>query len=176
MPLTNLKRLVIAVAVALSLGFCTGYEVKGRFVKAAQFESMTEAQHQTAKDIEQSLETSSAVEKQVMDSTQKIAVIRKEVAARVQPKEIQNEAHLRPVCSDAGLDVGTVRLLNAARAGTAPDATGFGDAEGKAPSGLALPELLDNDLEVIILYHELSARHDALVDYVEGVVKKQADQ
>jgi hypothetical protein len=176
MPLTNFKNIVIAITLSLSLGFCTGYMTKGKFVKAAQFESVTEAQHQTAKDIEQSLEQSSAVEAKVTDSTTKIAVIRKEVTARVQPKETHNEANLRPVCPSLGLDVGTVRLLNAARAGTSPDATGFGDAEGKAPSGLALPELLDNDLEVIVLYHELSARHDALVDYVEGVIKKQADK
>lgn len=173
---TNLKNMALAVALALTLGFCTGYEVKAKFVKADQFESVSEARHESAQNVQESLETSLATEQKVTDSNTKIAVIRKAVAARVQPKEITNEAHLRPVCPGVGLDVGTVQLLNAARAGTDPVATSFGHAEGQAPSGIGLPELLDNDLEVITLYHELSARHDALVDYVEGIIKKQADQ
>lgn len=175
-PFSDLRNIALAVALSLSLGFCTGYATKAKFVKADQFESVTEAQHQTAKDIEQSLETSSAVEKQVTDSTNKIAVIRKRVAAHVQPPETSNEAHLRQDCRDVGLDVGTVQLLNAARAGTEAGSTSFGNAEGKTPSGLAMPELLDNDLEVVTLYHELSARHNALVDYVESIIKRQADQ
>ena len=99
------------------------------------------------------------------------------MAKRITVKETPNEANLRPatVCA-YGLDVGTVRLLNAARDGSPADATGIGDAASQAPSGIGLPELLDNDLQVVQLYRELSVVHDALVDYVDHLVQQQAAQ
>lgn len=175
---TNLKNMALAISIALVVGFCTGYTTKAKFVKADQFESVTEARHESAQNIQQSLETSLVTEQKVTDSTTKIAAIRKEVAARVQPKtqETSNEANLRPACSRDGLDVGTVRLLNSARDGSALDPASLGDGASQAPSGIGLPELLDNDLEVVQLYRELAVRHDALVDFVESIIKKQADQ
>lgn len=169
----NIKTLALAIAASLTVGFCTGYTTKGKFVKADQLESVIEARHQTAHAVQQSLDISSAVEKQITDSTSQSVVIRKKVAAIIKPQEPINEAHLRVDCSGIDIDVGVVQLLNAARAGTDPGATSYGNAEGKASSGLTLPELLDNDLEVVGLYHELSARHNALVDYVESIIKAQ---
>lgn len=174
--LSNIKNIVFAASVALAAGYIAGYYAKGQFVKADQLESVTEARHESAQNIQQSLETSLVTEQKVTDSTQQVAVIRKAVAARVQPKvrETTNEANLRLSCPDSGLDVGTVRLLNSARAGAAFDPASLGDGASQAPSGIGLPELLDNDLEVVQLYRELAVRHDALVDYVEFLLKEQA--
>lgn len=35
-------------------------------------------------------------------------------------------------------------------------------------------DLIDNDLEIVGLYHELAARHRKLVDYVDSLINKQA--
>lgn len=176
--LSNIKNIALATSIALAVGYTAGYYTKGQFTKANLFESVTEARHESAQSIQHSLETSLATEQKVTDSTQQVAVVRKAVAARVQPKiqETSNEANLRLSCPDSGLDVGTVRLLNSARDGTAFDPASLGDGASQAPSGIGLPELLDNDLEVVQLYRELAVRHDALVDYVESLIQKQADQ
>lgn len=171
----SIKNLALAVALALTFGFCTGYQVKSRFVKADQYESVTKAQHQTAQGIQQSLEQNSAVEKKVTDSTNNVTAIKRAVAKRIEAKEHTNEANLRPVCPATYFDVTTVRLLNSARANATLDPAILSDAEGQAPSGLALSELLENDLEIVSQYHDLSARHNALVDYVEAQIKKQAE-
>lgn len=170
--LTNIKNIALAVSIALTVGYCTGYYTKSQFVKADQFESVVEARHQTAKDIQQSLEQSSAVEKQITDYTNNITNIRKVVTART--KESSNDANLRIACPDSLFDVGTVRLLNSARSNTAIDATAINNVESEGASGLTLPELLENDLEIVSLYHELAARHNALVDYVTEQIQKQA--
>lgn len=174
----NFQNTAIAVALALIVGFGAGYYTKGQFVKADQFEAVTEARSETAVDIQESLKTSAATEQEVTASNQQVAVIRKAISARVQPKtqETSNEANLRPVCTGTGLDVGTVRLLNSARDGSTLDPASLGDAASQAASGIGLPELLDSDLEVVQLYRELAVRHDTLVDYVESQIKKQADQ
>lgn len=176
--ITQARNIALAISLALAVGYAAGFYAKGRFVKADQFESVTEARHESAQNIQQSLETSLATEQKVTDSTQQVVAIRKTVAARVQPKpqETSNEANLRPVCPSSGLDVGTVWLLNSARDGSTPDPAGLVDGASQAPSGIGLPELLDNDLEVVQLYRELAVRHDALVDYVESIIHKQADQ
>jgi hypothetical protein len=41
---------------------------------------------------------------------------------------------------------------------------------------LNLKEFVDNDLEIVRLYHELATYHDALVDYVQHLVDQQASQ
>jgi hypothetical protein len=137
---------------------------------------VAEARSETAESIQESLKTSAATEQEVTASNQQVAAIRKKVAVRVQPKETFNEANLRPVCPAADLDVGTVRLLNSARDGSTLDPASLGDVASQTPSGAGLPELLDNDLEVVQLYRELAVRHDTLVDYVESLIQKQADQ
>lgn len=175
---TNIQNTVIAVVVAAFLGFGGGFYTKAKFMKADQFESVTEARHESAQNVQQSLETSLATEQKVTDSAKQVAAIRKAVAARVQPKiqESSNEANIRPVCPDRGIDIGTVRLLNSARDGSAVDAASLVDGASQAPSGIGMPELLDNDLETVKLYRELAVRHDGLVDYVESIIKKQANQ
>lgn len=172
----DIKNTVIAAVVAFCVGASVGFYTKSQFVKADQLESVTEARHESAQNVQQSLATSLVVEQKVTDSTQQVVAIRKTVAARIQPKiqETSHEANLRPACPDGSLDVGTVRLLNSARDGSALDPAVLGDGASQAPSGVGLPELLDNDLEVVQLYRELAVRHDALVDYVDSLTQQQA--
>lgn len=78
--------------------------------------------------------------------------------------------------SDYRFDVGTVRLLNAARTGTAVDAAGGSDEASRAASDVGIAKFVDNDLDVVQLYRDLAARHDALVDSVEQHLKEQANR
>lgn len=177
--LDSLKNTAIAGALAFSIGLAFGYYVKSQFVKADQFSAVTEAQHQTAKDIEHSLEIDSAVETKVTALTSNVESARKAVSIRLtQPtgdaKEAQNETTPQSRSCDWSLDLGTVSLLNSARAGTPVDSAFLGDATSKIPSGIEFADFADNDLQVVELYHELAARHDALVDYVESKIKQQA--
>lgn len=44
----------------------------------------------------------------------------------------------------------------------------------KLTSNATVADLIDNDLQVVGAYHELSKRHGSLVDYVESLTNKQA--
>ena len=74
-----------------------------------------------------------------------------------------------PVLTDAA-----VRVLDAARRNVDPDPVAGIDAAGETASDVALSEFVENDLEVVRLYHELAARHDELVSYVESIMNQQA--
>lgn len=70
-------------------------------------------------------------------------------------------------------DIGTIRLLNAARANVpAADPTSDDDGEGRTTSTIGIEAFVANDLEIILKYHELAARHNALVDYINNKDKK----
>lgn len=56
--LTNIKNIALTASIALLVGYSAGYYTKGQFVKADQFESVTEARHESAQNIQHSLETS----------------------------------------------------------------------------------------------------------------------
>lgn len=140
----NIQNTVIAFALALVIGFSAGYYTKGEFAKANQFEAVIDVQHQTAQGIEQSLKTSSAVETEVTASNQKVEVIRKAVAKRIQPKESTNEANLQTSAIAQcpwSIDIGTVRLLNAARSGGAIDPPSSAMQRAKNLPALNLPTL-----------------------------------
>ena len=172
----NFKNLVIGIVLALVVGFGCGYYAKGEFAKADTVDAVATARHGTAIGIEQSLTQSHAVESQVTASNLQVTKIQKRVAEHIQKQEeARHEENTDSACRWT-LDDWTVRMLNAARSSAAaPDAavSGDGTSEGTAPVGKA--ELIDNDLEVVKLYRELAERHDSLVDYVETLIKKQAE-
>lgn len=174
--MNGLKNVLLAAAIALLLGVGTGYKIRGYYEASLRVESAQEARQETAEGIQESIETSRAIEDQADAVKAQVTVVRKIVRERLATKE---QAHVQTApdihCSGR-LDVGTVRLLDAARQGIAPDTAGLGDAESQAPSHVGLPELIDNDLQVVELYHDLATRHDALVDWVETLLKKQASE
>lgn len=180
MNILNLKNIAIAIVLALVVGFTTGFYVKGKFVKADQIDAVTETQREITANIQQSLKTSIAVEEKVAASTQNMQTIRKQVAKRISKhqetiSETQPEAQIFFNVRDRWtLDVGTVWLLNVARENVPFDTARLLDGASQAPSQIGAADFIDNDLEVVQLYHELAARHDALVDYVEGVIATQA--
>jgi hypothetical protein len=74
----------------------------------------------------------------------------------------------RPLLGAAVLDAHTVRLLNEARAGgdAQHGSTANGTDEESGAAAVTGTDFALNDLEVVRLYHELSARHNGLVDWV----------
>lgn len=54
------------------------------------------------------------------------------------------------------------------------DPAASSDAASQAPSGVGIPALIDNDLDIVKLYHELAERHNALVDDVEKELARRA--
>lgn len=168
-------------AIALLIGLIVGVYVGGKLRDADQVSAAAEAQRQTAKGIAQSIEKSNAVDVAIDKSNHNVETVRKMVSNRITHQETHNETASTEAPRSADrcewrLDVGTVRLLDSAREGTEPDAAGLGDAESKAPSQVGAAEFVDNDLQIVELYHELAKRHDALVEYVQSLLNKQASQ
>jgi hypothetical protein len=87
-----------------------------------------------------------------------------------------NEAYQPPLLGQSVLDDFTVSLLDDARANRTRSqdgsAAGIGNGEVKAATPAAPPvtggEFAENDLQVVGLYHDLAARHDQLVDWVNA--------
>lgn len=70
-------------------------------------------------------------------------------------------------------DAGTVRLLNAARTGTAVDSVAVSDAESHAPAFVRIRVFVRNDTEIAKMYNTLAARHNSLVDQVAAYQHRQ---
>lgn len=173
--LNNVKNVALVSIATFILGWGSGFYVKAQFYKADKLDTVIEAKVETANNITESIDRSAKVETEVRAGEQRVAVIRKTVAKRIQEKEKTSEPQTKmpsnPVCT---LDVGTVSLLNAARDGTSsvrPDS--YINAESQAPSSVGVAELIDNDLEVVQLYQELAIRHNDLVDQVREFLNKQ---
>lgn len=185
-----MKNLALVAALSTAVGFMVGAWTQKQFMKADQLDAVVESQREVAVDLRDSLKASVAIEERITASTQNVQAVRKEVAKRVVPppapqpqpvaettRENLPEAHanLRPR-NHWTLDVGTVWMLDSAREGLPFDATRLRDGASQAPSEVGVTELIDNDLEIVQLYHELAERHNALVDYVESIMEKQAAQ
>lgn len=182
------KTVLIVGALALTIGFSSGYVVKGKFVAAAQVSEMKKEVKVSANNIVVSNAISAKVEDKVEAITVTATKVKSAAAKRItnQQERTANEQfaqesfhqaeHATPaaVCPAFVFDVGTVRLLNAARQGTAVEPTGGSDEALNAASGIGISKLVDNDLDIVRMYHELALRHDALVDAVELKLKEQA--
>lgn len=158
----SIQALITAVALALAVGFGSGFYTKGKFTDAAQVEEVREDARQTATNVVESVKQSAALEGAVIADGARIDQIKEAAAARVakyQPKQESRNAspnsrnddslfgqpHDQPEAAQAAvaplgcpasgglvLDVGTVRLLNAARQGAGVDSTGLGNGEKPA--------------------------------------------
>jgi hypothetical protein len=195
-PFANIQAILIAIVVSLSVGFGTGFYTERQFTKAGMVSAVIKVQKANATEVKKSAEASTAVEAKVSESIQKVESIRKDmtdhfklkekvkyeqspIKQSVDAKSVSDLAALpepvEKVSCDWNLDVGTVGMLNSARAGSSIDPASVSDAASQAPSSVGVEAFIDNDLQVIEMYHDLATRHDALVDYVNSLLKKQAE-
>jgi hypothetical protein len=185
----SIETYLIVGGAALVIGFGGGYEVHSKFTKAVEVTSLKrDAKVSGANVVEShkasvSIESKVALQNAVADKLKSAAALRvakqqeraHEEFAKELARSLDKKMPPEPVvCPDPVLDVGTVRLLNAAREGAAVDAAGSSDAALETPSAVGVGKLVDNDLDVVKLYHDLAARHDALVDAVEKKLQDQA--
>ena len=179
--MADLRTVFATFGIALALGFGSGLYVAGKFEKAGQVQVAQEEKKESAQAVVKVIESDRKLDAAIQKTNTAATTIKKAVAARVQKQEqtphevqIQSDTSAAFVCPAYRLDVGTVRLLNAARQGADLDSVAGSDEALAAPSGVGVAKLLDNDLEVVRMYHELAKRHDELVDEVEAKLKKDA--
>lgn len=158
------KYFLLALIVGIIIGSAvTLYETSVR-AKAKQVSVIKEARIDDAKAIDKAFKQDAKLEaNKDAIRTQKV-YLTKEVIKYV-PQTIQDDKS-DMACSSPVLNIGAVRLLNAARTGEIVDTTGWVDAEVKAPTEIGLQELSVADTEIATQYRELAKNHDALVDAV----------
>lgn len=183
------KTAIIVGSIAVTVGFGGGYYTKTKFMAASETHELKKEAHESAGNILESHSKSAGIESKVAAGNTAANSIKSAAAQRVIKQERAREEfakeHARQtdkldpasdaVCPPFVLDVGTVRLLNAARQGSAVESAGGSNEALNAPSSVGVSKLIDNDLEVVKLYNELATRHDALVDAVELKLKEQAE-
>lgn len=109
------------------------------------------------------------------------------VAAQPQTKVVHDVQIVKvpvevPVCKLADgnsrmpFDVGTVRLLNAARQGLSADSVTLTDAESAAPAALTVGQFVDNDTDIAKAYNQLAVKHNEMVDQVSAYQARQAKE
>lgn len=135
-------RVWLAIVLATVIGFAAGFYTKSKFYAAAEVTQVTKAQHETAQEIVQSAATSQSIETSIQKSNDDIKQVQQVVQQRIAVNQEKRNVSIQPngstgapsvtSCAPDQLDVGTVRLLNAARSGTALGSTGSGDAEVQA--------------------------------------------
>lgn len=160
-------------------GFWLGVKHEAHNQALKQIDVVVKTQVASAQEARKSVQISANVERQAATSIQNTQSIAKLATARIsaqqqlvckQEKASGNEYN--PISTSIykldpwTFDVGTVRLLNAARSNDTFDATSLGDVANQAPSSVGVTEFVENDLTVVGMYHDLAIRHAALQDYV----------
>lgn len=177
----NWKSIIVTATMALAVGFGAGFFIAGKFEKAAEVKVVQKERKESARAVVQTLEADRKLDAEIQKTNATAATIKAAVAVRVQKQEqkshevqIQSDTAATLVCPTFDLDVGTVRLLNAARQGADLDSVAGSDEALDAASGIGVKKLLDNDLEIVRMYHDLAKRHDELVTEVEDKLKNDA--
>jgi hypothetical protein len=177
-----LLALLIGLAVGGAGGFWGGWELAKADIAENQLEQVTEARKDDANAVADSQRETNAIASQVAsnkaNSTKAQREARRHVEQSNQPANISPATpegeSVRLVSGDEHLGVGLVCVLDAARTNGTPDcpAAGSDEARGATPD-VTVSDFIENDLEVVRMYHDLAARHAALVQFV---LDRQAEQ
>jgi hypothetical protein len=177
-----LLALLIGLAVGGAGGFWGGWELAKADIAENQLEQVTEARKDDANAVADSQRETNAIASQVAsnkaNSTKAQREARRHVEQSNQPANISPATpegeSVRLVSGDEHLGVGLVCVLDAARTNRAPDCptAGSDEASGATPDA-TVSDFIENDLEVVRMYHDLAARHAALVQFV---LDRQAEQ
>ena len=189
----------LIAALCGGLGYLRGVSDTNQ-AQFEKFKEAAAASQQAANtQANESAAASALVDKQQAASTNSINTISDEVSKRLEKQEpkiiyrtkvvnqcanddkepdaARPESNLTVPSDDAGspwrFDSGTVRLLNTARLGLSVESATLGHAEGdSAASSVGVGEFASNDLQVVARYHALKIKHDALVDWVDRLKKR----
>jgi len=178
----NIQLILITLVIGLSTGAGGALYVKGKFEKAAIVSVLVEARKDDVVAVTESNAKEVELQKLLDTERSRFANYRKKFGNTVfvnTPqaclKENGNEIILAQVSISSDsifISTGDVRMLNNIRSNAPDSATDISDAEGKTPSIVTVRTLVESDAEVASIYNELSIRHNALVDFVDALVKK----
>lgn len=179
---------VLLTIAALAVVFTIGYSIGSDHEKAKQIDGLTQAQADSNREVTKSQKESIAIESRVSESTQLIEEVKKQAVERVkanEPKVItkivtkyvgvpDDSSTNGNINSESTVETtlpwtfgnGTIRLLNTARSNDTTSTTDGDDASDQTASSVKVSDLVDNDLEVVGLYHELAERHKGLQQYL----------
>jgi hypothetical protein len=171
---TTIGGILVTAACALGVGYAAGRYEGAVDLRRIELHAARQIAAEASKQAAESTQRSIQLDARIDSSNTRSGQIKAQVRERLsQPVQASHDA----TCdlSDARLDRGTVGLLNAARADLpAAAASGVSDEEGAAASSTSVADLIDNDLDVVRLYHELAQRHNELVDFISDEMKKRA--
>jgi t-SNARE complex subunit (syntaxin) len=183
----NAALILLAAIAVFFAGFAAGISHSGTAALKSEVKAAAVVQKTDAVHVAQAQAKSTAIETKVEHTAAAIDTNKAAIKQRVTASVKRQAAAINPVPTEtphdetisAGLgcgfylDVGTVRLLNASRAGTALDSAGSGDEARDAAPALCFTDFVDADQDLTRLYLDLSERHDALVDSVEQFQSEQ---
>jgi hypothetical protein len=186
-----MKTLFLQIILALVV-FALGFEAGTHHAATSALKAEVKAEHVVAQqnatsaakaqDASVKVEAKTAAVAAAVDTNK--AQIKKRVTAQIQrqaavtptenhPDETNPEASPARDGCGFSLDVGTVRMLNASRQGTAFDPARGGNEASDAAPALCFTDFIDADQDLTKLYLDLSERHNALVDSVEQFQSEQ---
>lgn len=197
MVLEKIALKIIAALSVMIVCFTAGFFLGGDRQKAKQIDAVVQAQADSKNEVLASQDKSVAIESSAAASTQTIKSLSNEAVKRVdtnEPKVItktvtvykcpgetnvnSNDSRIESPISVVEVsrpwtfDNGTVRLLNSARANDTDSTAISSNDSDQSPSDVTVGKFVENDLEVVSLYHDQSVRFKALQDYV----KEKQDQ
>lgn len=189
MILLNIKTVVLAALLGLAVGGVGGAYVTYKLVHGNEAEEVVEQLQDVRKDDANAVADSQAKSQAVQDELTKIDEFsedfqqeaRKQIEQQPRPDTARPDAPfvvegsgLRLPYQHEYLSYGLVCVLNAARDNRKADCPAAGSYEAsRTVTEATFAAFVANDLQVVRMYHELAARHDALVEYV---LELQADQ
>lgn len=190
-----LEKIALKIVVALAamiVCFAVGYDLGSDRQKAKQIDAVVQAQADSKNEVLASQAKSVAIESSAAASTQTIKSLSDQAVKRVEnnePKVITKtvtvykcpgETNVNSDDSTTELptsvvevsrpwtfDNGTVRLLNSARADDTDSTASVSNVADQTPTDVTVGKFVENDLEVVSLYHDQSVRFKALQDYVK---------
>ncbi len=187
--LTAIEAKIGVFLLIVLMSFGSGFYVKGKLDTSAKVKAEIQIANQSAKNVQQSEKQDAQIRTATRTNDAQIATDRtliakhlseqrkyakkqksKEDSSNVQQPQFQVGLN----CNDNWtLDNYTFGLLNAARTGASYSAATSSNGEGFASSGVTEAQFIDNDLEIVGMYNDLAKRHNALIDYVQELIKAQ---
>lgn len=140
----GIKNTLLIALLASVIGFAAGYTTSQKFQKAAAEGKLAGNLKETAQNVVTSTVESQAIETKVEHSGKAVTATGAAIKTRLGEQEKKYEAEVKEaggaqVCPKpfVALDTGTVRLLNAARAGASVGPASGSNEAGAAPSASA---------------------------------------
>lgn len=156
--LARYKSYLWAGGIALAAGiFIGGWAVK-EFYQAGRIKALE-------KSVELEKQARNASEKALSDLQMEMLTIERDKI--IVPQEVIRYVKVNPDCD---LSRGAVSLLNRSRG--VPETPALSDGEKQAPSTITQPAEVQHHSECAIQYRELAAKHDALIEFIEGAWPK----